>query len=199
VKTYSTFAILALALAGCERHDPPTREASGPGNLQKYWKVPPFQLTERNGLPQTQADWLGKVWVVDFFYTTCPGPCPMMTSRLSDLHERIKDRSDVRLASISVDPLKDTPEVLQKYAERFQAGSQWLFFTGEKAAIFELASKGYKLSVTEDRTQAEPITHSTKLVLVDRTGWVRGFYEGVGEDQSARLIADIDRLLAEQP
>ena len=121
----------------------------------------------------------------------------MMSSRLSALQEKLAATEDVRLVSISTDPAKDTPEVLAKYAERFKAGASWLFFTGEKEAIFELANKGFKLSVTEERNNPEPITHSTKLVLVDRAGFVRGFYEGLGEDHTTRLLADIERLRRE--
>ena len=121
----------------------------------------------------------------------------MMSSRLSALHEKLAGKDDVRLVSISLDPEKDTPEVLQQYATRFKAGPNWLFLTGDKTATYQFAQKGLKLAVADVRNSPEPITHSTKLVLVDRSGTVRGFYEGVGEDQSARLLADIDRLLAE--
>jgi protein SCO1/2 len=105
----------------------------------------------------------------------------------------------VRLVSISADPEKDTPEVLRQYAAKFGAGENWLFLTGDKATIHELANKGFKLGVSEDGTAAEPITHSTKLVLIDQAGMIRGFYEGIGEDVSARLVADIERLLRENP
>ncbi len=104
---------------------------------------------------------------------------------------------DVRLVSISTDPEKDTPEVLQKYAETFQAGPNWMFLTGEKKAIFDLANDGFKLSVAEERNSPEPIVHSTKLVLVDRTGTVRGFYDGINEDQTGQLLADIEELRRE--
>lgn len=187
-----------LALAGCKKSEPfEMLEPPPAATLQKYWQLPDFSLTERSGKAMSRADLAGKVWVADFFYTSCPGPCPMLTSRLSALQEKIAARPDVRLVSISLDPTKDTPDVLQQYATRFKAGANWLFFTGDKAAIHTLAEKGFKLAAVEERNSPEPIVHSTKLVLVDRAGWVRGFYEGVGEDQTARLTADIDRLLAE--
>lgn len=167
--------------------------------LQKLWPAPAFTLTERSGQPVSSETLKGKVWIADFFYTTCPGPCPMLSSRLSALQEQLAGKDDVRLVSISLDPEKDTPEVLQAYATKFKAGANWLFFTGEKAKIHDLAMKGFKMSAVEDRTQAEPIVHSTKLVLVDRSGTVRGFYEGVGADDTTKLLADIDRLLQEKP
>lgn len=196
---------IALAIgAGCKPKDDspvvmltPPKQA-GATDLQRYWQVPDFTLTERTGQPLSLNDLKGKVWVADFFYSTCPGPCPMMTSRLSELHKRLAGEADVRFVSISIDPKKDTPEVLQAYAKNFGASDRWLFLTGEKDTIYSLAQNGFKLSVTEHPEAAEPITHSTKLVLVDRTGMVRGLYEGVGEDDSDRLVKDIQRLLAEK-
>ena len=206
MKRVASILFAALTLAGCGKRDdaafemmpPPPGEAASP-ELPKHWSIPDFTLTERSGQPGTLADLRGKVWVADFFYTSCPGPCPMLSSRLSALQETFSASPDVRLVSISTDPAKDTPAVLQQYATRFKAGPNWLFFTGDKTSIFELANKGFKLSVTEERNNPEPITHSTKLVLVDRTGTVRGFYEGTTTIDSARLIADIKRLLAEKP
>jgi protein SCO1/2 len=173
-------------------------EAPATTGLQKYWQLPEFSLTERSGKTVTRSELAGKIWVADFFYTTCPGPCPMLTSRLSALYEKVGAKDNVRLVSISLDPAKDTPEVLQTYASKFKAGPNWFFLTGDKAAIYELALKGFKLAVAEERNNPEPITHSTKLMLVDREGWVRGIYEGVGEDQNPKIIADIATLEKEQ-
>ncbi len=196
--------ILAVA-SGCEpRSDspivmltPPKRSANA--ELQRYWQVPDFALTERSGVSVSASDLLGKVWIADFFYSTCPGPCPMMTSRLSAIHKQLASEPDVRVVSITIDPAKDTTEVLQAYAQNFGASDRWLFLTGEKQAIFSLAQQGFKLSVSEDPAAAEPITHSTKLALVDRHGLVRGMYEGAGEDESELLVQDVRRLLQEKP
>lgn len=164
--------------------------------LRPLWPLPDFSLTERSGKEVTLADLKGKVWVADFFYTTCPGPCPMLTSRLSALHEKLGSDPDVRLVSISTDPEKDTPEVLKLYAEKFRASDRWLFLTGDKPRIFDLANKGFKLSVTEDpAASAEPITHSTKLALVDCDGVVRGFYDGLDEEGVDRLLRDVRALV----
>jgi protein SCO1/2 len=190
----------AVLFAGCKKREPfeiltpPPGEATPQAALHPLWQVPDFTFTERSGRTVTRADLLGKVWVADFFYTTCPGPCPMMTSRLSALQEKLGDRPDVRLVSISLDPAKDTPEVLKQYAERFKAGANWLFLTGDKATTHALAREGFKTAVAEERNSPEPITHGTKLSLIDRAGWVRGLYEGVGEDQTGHLLEDIARL-----
>jgi protein SCO1/2 len=170
-----------------------------PQTLRAYWPVPSFSLTSAVEKTVTDKDLRGKVCVLDFFYTTCPGPCPMMTSRLSSLQASVANMPSVRLISISADPEKDTPEVLRQYAEKFQAGENWLFLTGAKPAIHDLANKGFKLSIVEMPEAAESITHSTKLVLIDQAGMIRGFYEGAGEDSTPPLLADIQRLLKEQP
>lgn len=199
----SVLAPVVLFLGACERQsDSPfevMKPPAGVAELQPLWPVPDFHLTERSAKAVTLSDLKGKVWIADFFYTSCPGPCPMMSSRLSDLHKELGSEADVRFVSISTDPTKDTPDVLNLYAQKFGASGHWLFLTGEKQAIYRLANEGFKLSLTEDPSAAEPITHSTKLALVDRTGVIRGFYEGVGEEDTQRITKHIRRLLAEKP
>lgn len=196
-------APLALFFSGCDRQpDGPfvaMQPPAGIQELQPLWPLPEFKLTERSEKPVALSDLKGKVWIADFFYTTCPGPCPMMTSRLSELHKELSSEADVRFVSISTDPAKDTPEILRQYAERFGASERWLFLTGAKEEIYRLANEGFKLSLSEDPTAAEPITHSTKLVLVDRTGTIRGFYEGFGEEDTQRIVEHVRRLLTEKP
>jgi protein SCO1/2 len=173
-----------------EVYAPPARS-----DLARHWQVPDFCLTERSGGTVSLSGLKGKVWVADFFYTSCPGPCPMMTSRLSEIHKATRGRDGVVMVSISTDPSKDTPEVLKQYAEKFGADQRWLFLTGDKDAIFNLANKGFKLSVTEEGgTEAEPVTHSTKLVLVDKNGTIRGFYEGTSKDDIQQIESAISRL-----
>ncbi len=192
--------LAALVVVSCKRQPAfEILEQPPVATLTKLWEVPDFTLTERTGQAMSRADLVGKVWVADFFYTTCPGPCPMMTSRLSTLQDKVSHQPEVRLVSISLDPEKDTPDVLKEYAAKFKAGPNWLFFTGEKAAIRTLSENGFKLAAVEERNNPEPIIHSTKLVLVDRTGWVRSVYDAIGDDQTPRLVADIERLLAEKP
>lgn len=194
----------ALVLAGCGKKDDSPIEmlspppSSAPQALSKYWSLPDFSLTERSGQTVRLADFAGKVWVADFFYTTCPGPCPMLSSRLSGVQKSIGSDPGVRLVSISVDPDKDTPEVLKTYAERFKAGEHWLFLTGQREAIYSLAREGFKLPVAEAPAQGGLITHSTRLILVDKTGAVRGFYEGADEAGVENLVRDIKRLLEEK-
>jgi protein SCO1/2 len=197
-------SILALALAagGCKRNDSAIEIMSVPGTpapLQPYWKAPDFSLIERSGQALKSSDLAGQVWVADFFYTTCPGPCPMLSSRLSEVQKALGDEKDLRLVSISTDPEKDTPEVLRLYAERFKAGERWYFLTGPKETIFGVARDGFKLPIADAPGPGEQITHSTRLILVDRSGMIRGFYEALDEASTANLVRDIRVLLKEPP
>ncbi len=188
------FALLLL-VAGCSR----TPEAA-PEELRKIKELPAFQLTERTGDAFGLDQIKGHVWVANFFYTTCPGPCAALSARMGDVQKAVADFGDVRLVSISSDPVKDTPEVLRGYAQTFNAGPHWFFLTGNKEAIYELANKGFLLSLTEDlMNTTEPITHATRLVLVDRTGTIRGYYDGTTSEGIARLLAAVKRLRAEKP
>lgn len=170
--------MLVFGLTGCESDSSVVKRCLG-----TYWAVPDFSLINQDGLPFRRSEMGGKIWVVDFFYTTCPGPCPALTSRLSEVHRAFAGDSRVGFLSISSDPLKDTPEVLKQYAERFHADQRWLFLTGEEAAVFGLANEGFKMGIAKVAGAPEPVTHSTKLALVDETGVVRGFFEGVGEEE----------------
>jgi protein SCO1/2 len=165
--------------------------------LTRLWKRPEFDLLDQDAKPFSASQMDGRVWVVDFFYTTCPGPCPALSSRLSELHRRFAANPEVAFLSISSNPEKDRPEVLKLYADKFGADERWRFLTGDKARIFSVANQGFKMGLTEGSADGEPVTHSTRLVLLDAQGWVRGFYEGAGEggeDASQRLIADIETL-----
>lgn len=192
---------LLFGLAACNRQPVEVfSPASPPDQLQlTYWPVTDFALTERSERTVTLADLKGKVWVADLFYSTCPGPCPLLSSRLSEVQKAIGDDDRVRLVSISIDPEKDTPAVLRQYAERFEAGERWLFLTGTKTAIRELALKGFKLPFAETPGAAEPIIHSTRLILIDQAGTIRGVYEGAGEEKPGQLVRDLRRLLETKP
>jgi protein SCO1/2 len=192
--------VAVLSFEGCKKGDPieMLNPPPTPQGLQKYWTLPDFSLTERSAQTVGLSDLAGKVWVADFIYTTCPGPCPILTSHLSELQKAVDGEPDVRLVSISTDPDNDTPEVLKAYAERFKAGPHWLFLTGKKDAIYSLASDGFKLPIAAATAGGQAIVHSTRLILVDKRGAVRGFYDGTGDFASQGLVSDIHRLLKEK-
>lgn len=193
---------ISLVFAACDR-GPAFEMLTPPGQpdqlSQTYWKLADFALTERSGRTVSLADLGGKVWVADFFYSTCPGPCPMLTSRLGELQNHFGGDERIRLVSISSDPAKDTPDVLGQYAQRFHAGEHWLFLTGTKAAIHSLARDGFKLPIAEEPGAAEPIIHSTRLILIDQTGAIRGLYESADASSTAQLVRDVRRLLDAPP
>src|SRR5437667_9562291 len=168
-------------------------------NISSYGTVPSFQFTNQNWQPFGSAQLAGKIWIADFIYTTCPGPCPMISSRMSELQKPL-EKTEVHLDSFSVDPEKDTPEVLRSYAERLQADpARWDFLTGPKSAIYKLSHDGFKLAVS-DGSDAQGIpVHSTRMVLVDRHGQLRGYYEATAADAVTKLLADTNHLLRDQP
>lgn len=168
------------------------RPAPGPPVLAE---VPPFTLTERSGRTVEAADLAGSPWVADFIFTRCAGPCPMMTQRLARLGDRLPP--GVARVSFSVDPDYDTPEVLTAYAERFGAGGDWLFLTGERQAIWDLSVQGFKLTAGEASgtpNEHGPVLHSTRFVLVDGHGRIRGYYDAFEADELDRLVREAEAV-----
>jgi len=167
--------------------------------VSSYGTVPSFQFVNQNGQPFGSAQLAGKIWIADFIYTTCPGPCPMISSRMSELQKPL-GKTDVHLVSFSVDPEKDTPDVLHRYAEKLQVEpGRWDFLTGPKSAIYKLSHDGFKLAIS-DGSDAQGIpVHSTRIVLVDRHGQIRGYYDATEADAVTKLVADTNHLVREQP
>ena len=164
--------------------------------VSSYGSVPEFSLINQDGKTFGSADLRGKIWIADFIYTTCPGPCPMISSRMSEVQEPLK-KTDVHLVSFSVDPAKDTPQVLRGYAEKLQAEpGRWDFLTGPQSTIYNLSRNGFKLAVGDEK--GVPI-HSTRMILVDRHGAIRGYYDAAEADAVTKLVADAAHLLREQP
>ena len=167
--------------------------------VQSYGSVPPFQLVNQNGQAFGSNQLAGKIWIADFIFTACPGPCPMISSRMSELQKPL-EKTDVHLVSFSVDPEKDTPEVLRGYAEKLHAQPQrWDFLTGPKATIYDVSKNGFKLGVSDGSEEAGVPVHSTRMVLVDRHGQIRGYYDALAPDAVTKLLADTSHLLREQP
>src|SRR6202022_2722373 len=155
--------------------------------VSSYGTVPEFQLINQHGTNFGSADLRGKIWIADFIYTTCPGPCPMISSRMSELQKPL-EKTDVHLVSFSVDPARDTPQILRGYAERLQAEpGRWDFLTGPQSTIYNLSRNGFKLAVGEEK--GVPI-HSTRMILVDRHGAIRGYYDAAEPDAVTNLVAD---------
>lgn len=164
-----------------------------------YNEIDSFELTERSGARVGKHDLLGRVWIADFVFTRCGGPCPIMTAHMKNLETALAGQG-VRLVTFTVDPDYDTPERLQVYANRFNAGSDsWLFLTGDKDTIYQLSRQHFLLGVTEiaeeDREAPEQaIMHSTRFALVDKLGRVRGYYESTEPGSLQRLARDAGAL-----
>jgi len=176
------FGLSVLALAGC----------TATAGLPSYGVVGDFALTDQSNQPFLSANTLrGKVWIADFIFTNCAGPCPRMSAQMRQVEKALlPDIKDLRLVSFSVDPTRDTPEVLAKYAERYQAEpGVWFFLTGSKPTLHNLARNVFMLGDVNDDLQ-----HSTRFVLIDRQSRVRGYYLTSDEDAIPRLIADAKRV-----
>ena len=186
MRTLFPAAIFAL-LTACSKPEP----------LPKYWSIPNFTLTDRAGQSFDSASLKGKVWVSDFFFASCPGACPMLSARMSALHQQFAGEDRLRFVSITTDPGHDTPEVLKEYAARFKADARWIFLTGDKTGIWKLSRDGFKLAVADAPGEKEIIAHSTRIVLIDKNGQARGFYDGIGDDRPNKIAEDIRKLLAE--
>lgn len=157
--------------------------------------LPEFELRNRDGRLVTSAELRGQLWIASFIFTRCRGACPRITQRLIGLGDEALALP--RRVSISVDPEYDQPEVLAEYA-RSQGvrDERWLFVTGDRAAVYSLVREGFKLAVEAQGSMNpdEPIIHSTRLVLVDGQGRVRGTYDAFDDEALAALERDIARL-----
>jgi protein SCO1/2 len=185
--------VLAARLVG-------RRAGAGP-DLPVLGDVPAFALTEANGRTITRDQLLGRPWIADFIFTRCAGTCPVMSSSMSGLHDDFLSDGDLsayRFVSVSVDPDYDTPEVLREYARLVDADPErWFFLTGDFATIHALSQRGFHLGSGQDADTNE-ILHSTKFVLVDRAGKIRGYYDGTVPEEVAQLAKDA-RVIAREP
>jgi protein SCO1/2 len=170
-------ALVAIALCGCGRP------------LPKLGEVPHFQLTDQAGRTFDSAALDGHVWVADFVFTNCEGPCPRMTSHMHQL--QTKTDKDIRLVSFTVDPARDTPPVLEAYAKKFAYDSnRWSFLTGKIATLNDLDANAFKLGYVAEGE----LDHSTRFALVDRKGQIRGYYGLSDGDPVTRIAKDAEQL-----
>ncbi len=167
--------------------------------LANYGPVGSFSLTNQFDQKFGSENLVGKIWIADFVFTSCHGPCPIISSRMSELQKPLKD-TDVHLVSFSVDPETDTPAVLRTYADKLKAQEgRWDFLTGPKSAIYDLSAKSFKLGVSEQGDEPGQPVHSTRFVLVDRHGDIRGYYDALAPDGVTKVLADASHLLRESP
>lgn len=159
--------------------------------------IPDFRLVNQDSNWVTPESFEGKVYVADFFFTSCPTICPTMKKEMLKVYNAYKGNSNVGIISHTIDPKHDTVALLKDFAERLDVKApKWHFVTGNKEDIYELGQKGYMVTAMEDENEAGGYIHSGAFILVDKEKHVRGVYDGTSSDDVDRLIKDIDRLLA---
>lgn len=178
------FAVSTLLLAAC----------AVPKPLPVLGAIPQFDLTLPTGQPFDSRSLDGHIWIADFIYTTCEGPCPMMSRQMRGFQSATESTPDVRLVSFTVDPAHDTPPVLAKYAQVLKAdASRWFFLTGDMAQLNQLGLQCFKLNGVDGS-----LSHSTRFALVDGHRQIRGFYITSDDDFKPRLLHDLHQLEREK-
>ena len=158
--------------------------------------VPDFTLTDQDGKTVTKEDLRGKIWIADFIFTRCKGPCPLMTARMLEMQRALVKAPEIKLVSVTVDPEYDTPEVLKAYAAANQADpARWKFLTGDKAVIEKLVTEGFMQHLAEEN--GEPV-HGTMFLVVDGNGMVRSARMLEDPEVIPKILTDTGNLMREQ-
>ncbi len=163
--------------------------------VKKYHTIADFELVNQNGDTITQETYTGKIYIADFFFTTCPTICPVMTANMADIQEVIREDDEIMLLSHSVTPEIDSVEQLKNYAlKKGVIDSKWNFVTGSKKQIYELARKSYLAVLTDGDGGPYDMIHTENFILVDKERRIRGFYDGTNPDEIAQLLEDLKVL-----
>jgi protein SCO1/2 len=175
----------------------------GPKNIENtkdtgYHTVPSFEFTDQYG-EKVDLQTVGhKIYVAEYFFTTCKSICPVMNDHLQRVYRKFKTRPDFLILSHTVDPETDSVPVLKEYANQHGVNDKkWLFVTGPKQDLYRLARKGYLLSADEEKGDAEDFIHTQNFALVDQERHIRGFYDGTDSTEISKLIQDIQLLYQE--
>jgi protein SCO1/2 len=163
-----------------------------------YNTIPPFSFTNQYGDTVTEKIVEGKIYVTDFFFTSCPTICPVMKRQMLKVYKEFKDNPDVMILSHTIDPEHDTPKVLNTFAKDLGIeGKQWQFLTGPKEKIYEIGQKSYLSAAQEDKTAEGGFLHSGAFILIDKDKHIRGMYDGTTEEGTQKLMQGIKLLLEE--
>jgi len=183
---------------GMTREQPKKLPVLGEGDH----KVRQFSFINQDGKTVTNKDVEGKTYVVEYFFTTCKGICPKMNENMSKVYQAFRGDRRVMILSHTVDPKKDTVAAMKEYSLRFDADpSQWMFLTGDKKELYDMARYSYLVTAADDTGTTDiqsDFIHTDRFVLVDRTGHIRGLYEGTNIGSVNQLIGDIKELLQEK-
>lgn len=162
--------------------------------------IPYFEFTNQDGKKITRDDLLGKVYVADFFFVTCPTICPKMATNMAYIQNKFAERKDLRFLSITVNPEEDSVSVLKEYAKKVHANTaNWDFVTGNKEKIYDIAFSGFFVNVAKDSIAEGGFLHTKLLILVDKKGHIRGYFDGTVYSEMKKDLTDaIDILYREE-
>lgn len=164
-------------------------------HVKKYHTIADFALTNQNGKLVTQKNYENKIYIADFFFTTCPTICPIMTKNMAGIQDKILNDEDVMLLSHSVTPDIDSVPQLKKYAlEKGVKDNKWNLVTGDKQQIYELARKSYMAVKTDGDGGPYDMIHTENFILVDKERRIRGFYDGTDSEEMKKLLSDLEIL-----
>ena len=164
-----------------------------------YQTIPTFSLLNQDSVMVNNETLKGKIYVADFFFTSCPTICPVMKKEMIRVYEKFKGNNQVVILSHTIDPDYDTLALLRDYANRLGSdGKQWMFLRGDRKLVYELAEKGYYASAVVDSTEPGGFIHSGGFILVDKQQRVRGIYDGTSANDVDKLMVDMDILLKEE-
>lgn len=180
--------LLAALVAACHHQS----------ELPRLFPVPDAGLISESGQPFHLHENRGYVTVYDFIYTNCAGTCPMMTASMRRLTPKIAKDAKVRFVSISVDPARDTPQILRDYAMRVRNDDRWTFLTGDRNTIRDLSINGFKLAAGDPGPNGDPLLHSSKFVVADKKGTIREYYGGTDGDAPEHVAGTVRDLLREE-
>jgi cytochrome oxidase Cu insertion factor (SCO1/SenC/PrrC family) len=198
--------LLAVLLTGCGlTARPGVNTSPAETEIDPGWQVGPFAFTERSGKAVTDQDLRGNVWVASFVFTRCMGPCPAVTATVARLQSELKDEPGVKFVTFTVDPARDDLASLNEYAKARGADpGRWLFLTGDEATVHKVLREQFKQGTARNphpgQQPGDEFDHSTRLVLVDKNGVIRGLYEGLADDRfpdaAERFEAGLAKLKA---
>lgn len=163
-----------------------------------YQTIPAFSLLDQDSVIIDNQKMSDKIYIADFFFTSCPSICPVMKKQMLRIYEKYKNEPQLEFISHTIDPKRDTIPVLKQYQEKLAVdGSKWHFVYGDRETVYQLAKDGYMNLAAEDAKAPGGIMHSGYFILVDKEGHIRGAYNGTDEKEVDKLIADIPTLLKE--
>jgi protein SCO1 len=207
MKRYTTYCLLltayCLLLTACnpKKEEPPLpifgeRTVNGADTL--YHTIAPFQFVDQDSVVVTNQTFRGKIYIADFFFTSCRTICPIMKTQMLRVYDSLKNDPEILILSHTIDPEYDTVALLHDFANRLGVKSdKWHFVTGVKDSIYKIAQTSYFATAMEDKTEPDGFIHSGAFLLLDKQGRIRGKYDGTKEEDVNRLIEDVGRLKKE--